>query len=259
MLRPRLMPVLLLKDGKVVKGTRFQNHKYVGDLINTIKIFNEKAVDEIVILDISGDQNENGPDLALIEAAASEAFVPLSYGGGVRSLETAARIISLGVEKVVFSQVGRENRDLLFRFVQEFGSSSVVACLNFDENFNVQLKDESGFASYFLPEILSELMELGVGEFLLQDISREGTKEGPRQGIPPEIIAFAKATPVIYSGGVASLEHCVGLWRYKFDVAAGSWFVHQGRNNAVLISYPPLVDRRLAAQASLASDSGSGN
>jgi len=245
---------LLLQDGKVVKGRRFQNHKYVGDLLNTIKIFNEKAVDEIVILDITRDKGYKSPDFALIEAAASEAFVPLSYGGGVRSLETAARIISLGVEKIVFSQIGKDNWGLLSECIQEFGSSSVVACLNFDENFMVDIKEQSTSRGIYLPDILSKLLALGVGEYLLQDITKEGTKEGPRQGFPSEIIAFAKEAPVIYSGGVANLEQCSLLWRDKLDVAAGSWFVHQGKNNAVLISYPQMADRRVAARASLDSN-----
>jgi imidazole glycerol-phosphate synthase subunit HisF len=254
-LRPRLIPILLLRNGRLVKGQFFRDHAYVGDLVNTIKIFNEKAVDEIVILDITHG-SETGPDYELLAAAANEAFVPISYGGRIDSVQAASKVIHLGIEKIVFGSAVLHDTDLIQSCVQEFGSSTVVACINFLEQLSVYNYQDGSLSHHYVPDLCRELINLGVGELLLQDVGREGTKSGPRLGVLTELHEIAEMIPVVYSGGVCSLDHCSQLWKIGFDIGAGSWFVHQGKNKAVLISYPKYEDRLAAVSLALGGKRG---
>lgn len=242
MLRPRVIPVLLLKGRGLYKTVQFKNPKYVGDPINTVKIFNEKEVDEICILDISATLEGRVPNLELIKEIASESFMPLSYGGGIRSLEQARAIFNCGVEKIVLNSLAFESPDIVRDIVKYAGSSSVVVSVDVGKKFmrGHQVFTRSGsVATKKTPlEFAREMELLGVGEILLYSIERDGMMQGYDYDLIQEI-SSAVSVPVVACGGAGSLEHlALALSAGASAVAAGSFFVFQGKHRAVLISYP---------------------
>ncbi|MGD9601765.1 MAG: AglZ/HisF2 family acetamidino modification protein [Gammaproteobacteria bacterium] len=243
MMKTRVIPVLLLQGQGLVKTVRFKDPTYIGDPINSIRIFNEKEVDELVFLDISATAEGREPNYQIIEDIAGEAFMPLAYGGGVGNLEQAQRIFALGFEKIVLSAATYDNERLITELVGRYGSSSVVACVDckrnlfgrhelFTHNGKVRRKRK-------LVEHVKRLAELGVGEIIVNSIDRDGTQ----RGYDIELIASvagAVAVPVVACGGasgVEDFEHAVSQGGAS-AVAAGSLFVFKGPHRAVLINYP---------------------
>lgn len=242
MLRPRVIPVLLLKGRGLYKTVQFKNPKYVGDPINTVKIFNEKEVDEICILDISATHEGRTPNLELIKEIASETFMPMSYGGGIRTLEQARAIFNCGVEKIVLNSLVFESPGVVSDIVKYAGSSSVVASIDVGKRF---MRGQQAFvrsgsvATNKCPlEFAREMELLGVGEILLYSIERDGMIQGYDNALIKEV-SSAVSVPVVACGGAGSLEHFAqALSAGASAVAAGSFFVFQGKHRAVLISYP---------------------
>lgn len=244
MLTTRVIPTLLLKNDGLYKGIKFKNHKYVGDPVNTIKLFNDKEVDELVVLDITASIESRGPDFELITEMASEAFMPMAYGGGLRKMDDADRVFSVGFEKIVVSTSLYENPDFVSDTCKKYGSQSVVASIDYS-------KPRFGHRSPVVfarcatkkqrlspQEATRRAVDLGVGEILLNCIDRDGTM----LGYDLEMIAdVAKGVdvPVIASGGAASIDDFVLAKRnHASAVAAGAMFVYQGPHRAVLIQYP---------------------
>ena len=171
MLKTRVIPVLLMKNAGLYKGVKFKNHQYVGDPINTVKIFNDKEVDELVIFDIEASMLNKPINFELLENIAGEAFMPIAYGGGIKTLEDAQKLFSLGIEKVVLNTSAIENSDLLKELVESYGSQSVVFCLDVKKSFfgKYEAFSYSGSKKVKISpvELAKKMQNLGVGELII--------------------------------------------------------------------------------------------
>jgi imidazole glycerol-phosphate synthase subunit HisF len=244
MLKTRVIPVLLLRGSGLVKGAKFKDHKYVGDPINAVKIFNDKEVDELVFLDIDATENKTGPNYELLEDIASEAFVPFAYGGGVNSLDQAARLFKLGVEKVIINTAAFENPTLIQELAQQFGSQSIVVCIDVKKNLwgkqevyvhNGKVKTKQNPIEYAL-----KMQALGAGELIVSSIDKDGTRSGYDMSLLQSITDKVNL-PVVALGGASSLDDLklAVSEAHVSAVAAGDMFVFSGKHKAVLITYPP--------------------
>jgi len=243
MLRTRVIPVLLLHNKGLVKTIKFKNPKYVGDPINAIKIFNEKEVDELIFLDIDASKENRGPNFKLIEAFASECFMPVCYGGGITKIEEIKKIFSLGIEKVSLNLSALENPNLIKEAVDIFGSQSIVVTVDIKKSLfgKYQIynhKTKKTLNRNYL-EYIKELENLGVGEILINSVDLDGTMKGYDIKLLKSVTENVKI-PVIACGGAGKLEDFKeAVQKAKVSaVAAGSFFVFQGKHRAVLITYP---------------------
>jgi imidazole glycerol-phosphate synthase subunit HisF len=240
--RIRVIPTLLIQDGGLVKSIKFKDHKYVGDPINAVKIFNEKEVDEIVILDISATAEKKAPNILVIKEMASEAFMPLGYGGGITKLEEIKELITAGVEKVVLNTSAFENPKLVSEGAAYVGSQSIVVSMDVKKNlwgkYKVFVKNGSKNTDIDPVEYAVQMQKAGAGELLLNSIERDGTFGG----YDTELIkSVAKAVniPLVAIGGAAQVEDFTkAVQSGASAVSAGSMFVFQRPHRAVLISYP---------------------
>jgi cyclase len=240
--RIRVIPTLLIQQGGLVKSIRFKDHKYVGDPINAVRIFNEKEVDEIVILDISATTERRGPDVPAIREIASEAFMPLGYGGGITRLAEIKELIAGGVEKVILNTVAFKNPALIKDGANYVGSQSIVASMDVKKTFwgKYRVFVENGTLDTGLDpvEYARRMMNHGAGELIVNSIEKDGTFSGYDL---PLITAVSAAVdiPVVVSGGAATVEDFVSAVAAGASaVSAGSMFVFQRPHRAVLISYP---------------------
>lgn len=242
MLKHRVIPALLLRNGGLVKTQKFGKHKYIGDPINAIRIFNEKEVDELVLLDIDASRQGREPDYALIESIAAECFMPLGYGGGISTIEQAGRIFSSGVEKIVLQTSALQNSALVTEIAQRFGSQSVVVSMDIKRDWLGRYRLWSSSSRRVLPadwlQALRSIVSAGAGEVLLNSVDRDGMQQGYDLRMI-KVAAEAVDVPLIALGGAAELGHFVeAIEAGASAVAAGSLFVLQGAHRAVLISYP---------------------
>lgn len=242
MLKTRVIPVLLMKNGGLYKGVKFKNHKYIGDPINTVKIFNDKEVDELVIFDIEASRLNNPINFELLENIASEAFMPIGYGGGIKTLEDAQRLFNLGIEKVVLNTSAIESFELVKKLVESYGSQSVVFCLDIKKTFFGKYESFSYSGTNKVKispiELAKKMENLGVGELIINSIDNDGVMKGYDLNIIKEI-ATQLTIPVIACGGASNLEDFKKAKDYgAHGCAAGSIFVYNGIHKAVLISYP---------------------
>jgi imidazole glycerol-phosphate synthase subunit HisF len=243
MLRTRVIPCLLLKGRGLVKTVKFKDPKYLGDPINVVKIFNDKEVDELVFLDITATLESRTTPLAYLAEIASECFMPLGYGGGIRSLEDIKAVLGLGVEKVIINSFAVEQPAFLGKAADFAGSQSVVASLDVKKDLLGQYEvftHGGKKATGWDPVKLAVLMEKqGAGELLINSIDRDGTM----QGYDIELIrrvTDAIGIPVVACGGAGTVQHLGEVVKKggASAAAAGSMFVFQGPHRAVLISYP---------------------
>jgi len=244
MLRPRLIPCLLVHAQGLVKTTRFKDPKYVGDPINAVRIFNEKGVDELIVIDIDATVQEREPDYRMIANLAVECRMPLSYGGGVRSAEQVERIIGLGVEKVALSSAAVANPKLISEASHRVGSQSIVVVLDIRRSGLMRRPEvvtHNGTRRTGLEpaSFIRDVARHGAGEIVINDVDRDGTMEG----YDLELIAQLRGqtnVPMTVLGGAGSLDDVAALWRAHglIGAAAGSLFVFKGKYRAVLISYP---------------------
>lgn len=242
MLTHRVIPCLLLRHGGLVKTLKFANPKYVGDPINAIRIFNDKEVDELMVLDIVATKEHGEPDYKLIEEFAGECFMPLCYGGGIRMIEQAQRLFALGVEKVCLQTAALEDRRLITRIAERFGSQSVLISVDVKKNWLGQRRLYAAASGRTLThpwmEFLQESVAAGAGEVVLNTVDHDGTM----QGMDVELIRQASAAvsvPLIAVGGVGSLADIrAAVDAGASAVGAGAFFVFQGPHRAVLITYP---------------------
>jgi cyclase len=241
--KTRVIPVLLLRGRGLVKTVKFKGPKYVGDPINAVRIFNEKEVDELVFLDITATLEGRGPDFELLSDIASEAFMPMAYGGGVTSLEQMRRIFELGFEKIIIDSAAYKNLDLISDAAAVFGSQSIVGCIDVRKTIFGRYQLCSGSARVMenvsLLEHLIALTQSGVGEIMVNAVDRDGTMGGYDLKLLREVSA-AVTVPVIACGGAGNLVHLVQAVQegHVSAVAAGSLFVFMGPHRAVLINYP---------------------
>ena len=242
MKRIRVIPVLLIQKGGLVKSVRFKNYQYIGDPINTVKIFNDKEVDEIVILDISATGERRPPDMQLVRDLAGEAFMPLAYGGGITSVEQVKELIYNGVEKIIINSAAFATPNLIQQAAKWAGSQSVVVSVDTKKNtwgtYKVYTQNATINQGIHPVEFVKRMESEGAGELLLQDISRDGTFSGYALDLINEISGAVKI-PVVACSGAASLPDFAGAVKAgAAAVAAGSMFVLQRPHRAVLINYP---------------------
>jgi imidazole glycerol-phosphate synthase subunit HisF len=242
-LRVRVTPTLLLKNGGLVKGMQFKNHKYVGDPINAVKIFNEKEVDELVFLDISATPNKREPNFDLISDIASEAFMPFAYGGGVKTVKQIEKLFSLGVEKVIINTEAFYNSQLICDASQLAGSQSIVVSIDVKKSLlgRYEVYVENGMVPIKQNpiEYAKKMQNLGAGELIINAIDREGTSKGYDIELMGKVSSSVDI-PVVALGGAGKLKDfsdIVNQTRIS-AVAAGNFFIFHGKHKAVLISYP---------------------
>lgn len=247
MLRTRVIPVLLLMDGGLVKGKEFKKHRYVGDPINAVKIFNEKQVDELIFLDISATNEKRDPDFDLISDIASETFMPFGYGGGIKNISTIERLFSLGVEKVVINTEAFYNPKLITQAASVAGSQSVVVSIDVRKSIfgNYEVYVENGSVRTRLDPVsyAKKMEELGAGEIVLCSIDREGTGKGYDLNLIKQVTDSVNI-PVVCLGGAGNINDLARA-RQSCNVsglAAGNFFVFHGKHKAVLITYPDYFD-----------------
>jgi cyclase len=244
MLKTRVIPVLLLYDNGLVKGTKFKNHKYVGDPINAVKIFNDKEVDELVFLDIEATEKKTGPNFALLEDIATEAFIPFAYGGGITTIEQASRLFKLGVEKIIINTAAYEKQGLVQELSNIFGSQSIVVSIDVKENFwgkyNVHIRNGRVKVKQNPVEYAKKMEMLGAGELIVSDIGRDGTNTGYNTKLLKSISDIV-SIPVVGLGGASEINDFKTVVKQAnvSAAAAGDMFVFKGKHKAVLITYPP--------------------
>ncbi|WP_283190303.1 AglZ/HisF2 family acetamidino modification protein [Pseudomonas sp. PMCC200344] len=249
MLRPRIIPCLLIRNKGLVKTVKFKESKYIGDPLNAVKIFNEKEVDELIVLDIDASAEGREPDYALIKKMAMECRMPFCYGGGISTVEQARKIIGLGVEKIAISSAAIQNPALVREIAQEIGSQSVVVVLDVKKKllggrYDVWINNGKKNTGKCLLEMCNELQEQGVGEIVINSIDYDGVMKGYNFDVADKVHQKVHV-PLTILGGAGSLED-VGALISKFGVvgaAAGSLFVFKGVYKAVLINYPTFSER----------------
>lgn len=241
MLSQRIIPTLLVRARGLIKTIKFENGTYLGDPVNAIKIFNEKEVDELVILDIDATIKRDEPDWYMLNRLNREAFMPLAYGGGVRSVEHVEKVINLGYEKVIINAAFRHNPGFVKEASKVAGNQSIVVCIDVTKN-----KDGSYSVFDYLEkkpleidpvELSKRAEDAGAGEVLIQSYDREGTWSG-FDLVLLKNVSSAIGIPVIGLGGASSYNDLQEVLSLGISAAAGSLFVFFGRLKAVLINYP---------------------
>ena len=246
MLRPRIIPCLLVHQGGLVKTQGFKEPNYLGDPINAIRIFSEKESDELIVLDIDATSLGREPDFGLIAKLAAECRMPLCYGGGVKTSDQAARIVGMGVEKVAVSAAAIANPALLSDMAAAVGQQSVVAVLDvrkktglFAKGYEVYTHNGKTLHKADPVSLAKQLQDAGAGEIVINSIDRDGFMQGYDLDLASQV-RDVLTVPVTIMGGAGSLEH-VGQLVSKLGVvgaAAGSLFMFKGKHRAVLINYP---------------------
>lgn len=243
MLRPRIIPSLLIQDNGLVKTINFKNPKYVGDPINAVKIFNEKAVDELAVFDIDATVKNLEPNYSLIERLAIQSRMPLCYGGGVKTVEQAQRIFGLGIEKIALSSAVLEKPELITEIASRVGNQSVIVVLDIKKKMlgGYEVLTHNGKKSTGIDPIkfVQKAQQLGAGEIILNSIDKDGVMKGYDLTLIAKLREFIHI-PMTVLGGAGSLDDIKQVID-KFGVigvAAGSLFVFKGVYRAVLINYP---------------------
>lgn len=258
MLRPRIIPCLLVHQGGLVKTQGFKDPKYVGDPINAVRIFNEKEADELMVLDIDASVKKVEPDFGLIAKLAAECRMPLCYGGGITTAEQAARIVDMGVEKVAVSATAIANPAILAEMAAVVGRQSVVVVIDvrkrtelFAKGYGVCTHNGMIIHKHDPIVLAKQLQDAGAGEIVVNSIDRDGRMQGYDLNLATQFKQALKV-PVTLLGGAGSLDH-LGDLISKLGVvgaAAGSLFVFKGKYRAVLINYPtPEQKLRLCREA----------
>ena len=247
MLRPRLPVFLMLHKGAVYKSVGFQNYKYIGDPVNTVRIFNEFEVDEFIVVDVDATRRQVQPDFNLAAVLNSISRAPLCFGGGIRTFEDAQNLFAAGVEKVVISSAAFDDSRTLTMISEAYGSQSLVVCLDVShrpQTSRPTLRLQNGRIALEgdVFRVLDRLMEAGVGEILVNDIDRDGMNCGFNEAFVSKIVNYCDV-PITAVGGASSLEDFVKLYKgcgsqRNMGMAAGSLWVYHGVNQAVLLNYP---------------------
>lgn len=249
MLYPRIIPCLLVHKKGLVKTVKFKDPKYVGDPINAVKIFNEKEVDEIIVVDIDATRNEVEPDYKMIENLATECRMPLCYGGGIKTVDQAQKIFSLGVEKISVSSIAIENPTLITSMAQRVGNQSVVVVLDvrkksLTSKYEIYTHNGSKKTGINPVEFAIEMEKRGAGEIVINSIDLDGTMNGYDM-LLINSIRDSISIPLTVMGGAGKIEDVgkVISTHGIIGVAAGSLFVFKGKYRAVLINYPTSLEK----------------
>lgn len=242
MLQTRLIPVLLLSNGRLVKTTKYRKPKYIGDPSNTVRIFNELEADEIMLLDISASDNGGKPDFQLLEEIANEAFMPMAYGGGITSLSDAQQIFNIGFEKVILNSAAIKNQHLITEIANVYGSQAVVVAIDVKRILfwgdRVMKKNGRGLTKLRPNHWAITAVQKGAGELLVTSVDHEGSWNGV-DIVTIDSVTKSVSVPVIAHGGIGDLRHIMEALDEggAHGVAIGSAVVFQKRNSGVLVNF----------------------
>jgi cyclase len=242
MLQTRIIPILLLHKGGLYKTKKFKKPVYIGDPINTIKIFNDKEVDELIILDIDASRNNQEPDYKIIKDIASECFMPICYGGGISSINQIKNIFSIGVEKISINSMLFQNTTLIEEAIKLFGSQSIVASIDINKTlfgkysiYN-HIKRKNIEKNYLV--FIQKIEKKGVGEILINCVYNDGIQKGYDIELFKHISKNTNI-PIVACGGAGTLTDCQSLIQNaQVSAVVGSMFVFHGKHQAVLVTYP---------------------
>lgn len=243
MLKTRIIPALLLQNESLVKTVKFSKSGYIGDPINTVRIFNELEVDELVFLDITATNEKRGPNLKILSEIANECFMPLGYGGGINSLDQARKIFSIGFEKIVLNSASHLNKDLITEIAAVYGNQAVIVSVDVKKNLwgNYEVWSHAGKKNTKKNPVdwAIEVEGLGAGEILLTSIDKEGTWSGFDINLIKKV-TDAVSIPVIAHGGSGNINHIGEVVRQAnaSAVALGSMVLYQQKGYGVLVNFP---------------------
>jgi cyclase len=243
MLKTRVIPCLQLIGDSLVKTVKFKNPSYIGDPINTVRIFNELEVDELCFLDIRASQEKREPPIEILQQISNECFMPLSYGGGLKDFDTAKKIMSIGFEKLVVNTQAWKKLELVTKLSEHFGAQAVIGSIDVKKNlfgkYNVFINDGTEKIDMDVVEWAKKLEEAGVGEILITSMDKDGTWSGFDVELTKKI-SDAVSVPVIANGGAGSVEH-IGEVVKRGNASAvclGSMVVYQQKGMGVLVNFP---------------------
>lgn len=244
--RPRIIPVLLIDDRDLIKTVNFSNPTYLGDPVNAVKIFNRKRIDELSILDISATKRNTEPDFELLEDIASQAFMPLSYGGGIKTIDQIRKLLAIGYEKVVINTALAKDPKLVTKAVKLAGSQSVVASIDAKlakDEYKCVIGDGQEMIDMTPAELAKKAEQLGAGEIFINSIDRDGMMQGYDIKLVKDVTS-AVSIPVTACGGAGGIEDLKTVLQEgnAHAAAGGSMFVYYGRLKAVLITAPKEKD-----------------
>jgi cyclase len=241
--RPRIIPVLLLKDQGLVKSIGFKNHRYIGDPIHAVHIFNELKVDELVFLDTQATKQGRTIDLEFVRKVGEEADMPFAVGGGIRSLKTIREVLKCGAEKVILNTIAVEDPEFVRLAADEFGSSTIAVCLDVRSKWlgGARIWSNAGTRAMKTDPVMfaMRMQENGAGELIVQSIERDGVMKGYDVELIRSI-SEKVMIPVVALGGAGSIDDMKDAYfkGYANGLAAGSMFVYQSARRGVLINYP---------------------
>lgn len=248
MLRPRIIPFLLVHKKGLVKSIQFRDYKYVGDPINAVRIFNEKEADELMVVDIDATVENREPDYKMIQNLATECRMPLCYGGGIKTVEQAQKIFSLGVEKIALSSTVITNPEIVKVIASKVGSQSVVVVLDVKKKvlggYEVYTHNGKKATGISPLELATKMEKLGAGEIVINSIDQDGMMKGYDSKLV-DLIRKSISLPLTILGGAGNLQD-IGALIKEYGIigaAAGSLFVFKGVYRAVLISYPNWIEK----------------
>lgn len=247
MFSPRIIPVLLSRSGGLVKSVRFKDHRYIGDPINAVHIFNESFADEIVILDIDATNKKSVIDLQLVKGVGEEANMPFSVGGGIDSMKKIEQILKSGAEKVIINTAALINPDFIREASRYFGSSTITVCVDIKKNLFGKYQVYSHTNGKSRPDnyfsYIKRIEDAGAGEIIVQSVDEDGAMEGYDNNLYEELSCEINI-PIIALGGAGSISDIKKLWSVSSvnSFGAGSMFVYLDGMKGVLINYPK-VDR----------------
>jgi cyclase len=243
MLKTRIIPCLQLIGDSLVKTVKFRNPDYIGDPINTVRIFNELEVDELCFLDIRATEEGRKPNIEILHQISNECFMPLSYGGGISDFETAREILSIGFEKIILNTQAYEQADLVGKMAAHFGAQAVVGSIDAKKNlwgkYHVYISDGTRKIEVDVVEWAKKLEEAGAGEIIITSMDREGTWSGFDVDLTRKV-SEAVGIPVIANGGAGSIEHIGEVVKkgHASAVCLGSMVVYQQKGMGVLVNFP---------------------
>jgi imidazole glycerol-phosphate synthase subunit HisF len=254
MLYPRIIPCLLVHKKGLVKTIKFKDAKYVGDPINAVKIFNEKEVDELFVVDIDASRKGVEPDYKMIENLATECRMPLCYGGGIKTIEQAQRIFGLGVEKIAVSSLAVEAPSMISEIAERVGNQSVVVVMDvkkkvFGNKYELYIHNGKKGTGINPIEFAAKMEQLGAGEIVINSIDHDGMMKGYDLNLIRKIREVI-SIPLTVLGGAGTIDDIGSIIKENgiIGVAAGSLFVFKGKYKAVLINYPTIAEKEFLIQ-----------
>ena len=246
MFQKRIIPILLISNRRGVKSFKFKERMYIGDPLNIIRIFNEKEVDEFIVIDADKSTQKQKPDFQFISELSGECFMPLSYGGGIKSLEDAKKIINLGIEKLSIQSLFFNSRKEFDKIIDYFDSSSVILSIDlFEYNNDIYIYDynTSKFHNKLDKNFIFYLKQSGAGEILFNFVNYDGMKIGLNKFLLNKILSYEIEIPFIFSGGAKDFNDLSQCFKLGAMALAGSAiFSLHGKLNGVLIDYPSQKD-----------------